>query len=48
MNSQDLLTQKIIAKLKSYTSQVESGFTGEVTEVGDGVAQAKGLENISY
>ena len=42
------ITKDIIEKLKSYTATVESGFTGAVTEVADGVAKVSGLTNVAY
>lgn len=41
-------TSEIIAKIKSYTTSVSSGFTGNVTQISDGVAKVSGLTELSY
>lgn len=42
------IAEDIIKKLKQYTLSVETGFTGKVQEVADGVAIISGLRELAY
>lgn len=44
----DRIVQDLIKKIKSYNVKSETGFTGEVIEIADGVAKVSGLANLSY
>src|SRR3989344_6585010 len=48
MSNQTSLAKDLIKKLRSLESKTETGQTGEVLEIADGVAKVSGLHDLKY